>query len=93
MTLDEIAGSLGEKLGIPKAQAAQAIHGLTEIIADGLKKGERVALPNLGALSVSDRPARSGRNPRTGEAITIAARKVVKFSATATLGRGINGDA
>lgn len=93
MTLDEIAGALGEKLGIPKSQAAQAIHGLTEIVTEALKKGERVALPNLGALSVGDRPARSGRNPRTGEAITIAARKVVKFSAASSLSTGLNGSA
>ncbi len=93
MTLDEIAGALGEKLGIPKSQAAQAIHGLTEIVAEALKKGDRVALPNLGALSVGDRPERSGRNPRTGEAITIAARKVVKFSAASSLSSGLNGSA
>ena len=91
MTLDEIAGALGTKLGIPKAQAAQAIHGLTEVVAEALKKGERVALPNLGALSVGDRPARQGRNPRTGESITIPARKVVKFSASASLGGSLNG--
>lgn len=93
MTLDEIAGALGTKLGIPKAQAAQAIHGLTEVVAEALKQGERVALPNLGALSVGDRPARQGRNPRTGESMTIAARKVVRFSAAGALGSSLNGGA
>lgn len=91
MTLDDLTGTLGEKLGIPKSQAAQAIHGLTEIVAEALRRGDRIALPNLGALSVADRPARSGRNPRTGETMTIPARKVVKFSSASALDRSLNG--
>jgi DNA-binding protein HU-beta len=91
MTLDDIAAALGEKLGVPKSQAGQAIHGLTEILAEALTRGERVALPNFGALSVADRPARNGRIPRTGEAMTIPARKAVKFTSASALDRSLNG--
>ena len=42
MTLDDLTGILGEKLGIPKSQATQAIHGLTEIVAEALRRGERI---------------------------------------------------
>lgn len=65
--------------GITKKQAADAFDASVEAIAQMLKDGDRVQIPGLGSLSVSHRAARMGRNPKTGEAIKIAASNVAKF--------------
>ena len=67
--------------GITKKQAAEAFDATVETIASLLKDGERVQIPGLGSFSVSRRDARTGRNPKTGEAIQIAASNVAKFKA------------
>ena len=67
--------------GITKKQAAEAFDATVETIASLLKQGERVQIPGLGSFSVSRRDARTGRNPKTGEAIQIAASNVAKFKA------------
>ncbi|MBL6750568.1 MAG: HU family DNA-binding protein [Nevskia sp.] len=90
MTLEQLTDRLSEALSIPKAQANETIHTLTQQIADALTAGERVTLPGLGSLSVATRKARSGRNPRTGETIQIPARKVAKFSPSSQLGAALN---
>jgi DNA-binding protein HU-beta len=60
------------------------------MVAASIKKGERVALPGLGVFSVVQKKARTGRNPATGAAIKIPARKAVKFSVSSTLKQGLN---
>lgn len=55
------------------------MKALQHVIASTLQKGDSVVIPGFGSFSVKDRPARTGRNPRTGEQIKIAAKKVVKF--------------
>jgi DNA-binding protein HU-beta len=90
MTLEQLTDRLSEALSIPKAQANETIHALTQQIANALAAGERVTLPGLGSLSVSNRKARTGRNPRTGEPIQIPARNVAKFSASSQLGATLN---
>ena len=67
--------------GITKKQAAEAFDATVETIASLLKQGERVQIPGLGSFSVTRRDARTGRNPKTGEAIKIAASNVAKFKA------------
>jgi DNA-binding protein HU-beta len=66
---------------ISKAAAGKALDSVIKSISKALKKGDRVTLVGFGAFSVSKRKARMGRNPQTGEAIKIKARKVPKFSA------------
>ena len=55
-----------------------------------LKKGDKISLVGFGSWSVSEKPAREGRNPKTGETIKIAAKKVVKFKAGAELSNAVN---
>ena len=90
MTLEQLTDHLSEHLSISKVQAHEAVHALTRQISQALAAGDRVSLPGLGSLSVGVRKARSGRNPRTGETIHIAERKVVKFSAASQLNAVIN---
>jgi DNA-binding protein HU-beta len=64
---------------ISKAAAERALNSFIEAVTDEIKTGEQVALVGFGTFSVSDRAARTGRNPQTGAAIEIAAAKVPKF--------------
>ena len=64
---------------INKTQAGTAIDTLVDSVTGALKKGDRVALVGFGTFSVSQRKARNGRNPQTGEPIQIKAKTVVKF--------------
>ncbi|MDR3188227.1 MAG: HU family DNA-binding protein [Prevotellaceae bacterium] len=79
--VDAIAG----KAGLTKADAKRALDAFTEVVAKSLKKGDKIALVGFGTFSVSQRSARTGRNPRTGEPIKIKAKKVAKFKAGSDL--------
>ncbi len=72
-------------LGGTKVQAEQAVEAMMNSIIDSLKKGEEVSIAGLGIFSVKQRAARDARNPRTGEAIKVAAMKVPKFRAAKAL--------
>ena len=64
-----------------KKEAESALNSLLDSISAVLKKGEKLTLPGFGTFKVSKRKARTGRNPRTGEAIKIKAHKVPQFAA------------
>lgn len=81
----ELIEALSTKLELPKAKAAKALEVLVEEITNGLKAGKKVALTGLGVFRVSERKARTGRNPKTGETIQIPAKKSVKFRASKEL--------
>ena len=72
---------MAEKAGLTKADSEKALNAFTAAVADALGKGENVQLVGFGTFSVSARAARTGKNPRTGAKITIAAKKVAKFKA------------
>jgi len=84
--VDRIAGACE----MSKASATTAIDTAVESITGALRKGDRVALIGFGTFSVSQRKARSGRNPQTGATIKIAARKVAKFTPGAELKKAVN---
>jgi DNA-binding protein HU-alpha len=67
--------------GINKKQAGAALEATVQAISSQLAKGERVQIPGFGSFSVSERAARTGRNPKTGQSIKIAASKNVRFKA------------
>lgn len=67
------------------SQAAAAVDAVFEAVKNSLSSGEEVSVPGFGKFSVSDRAAREGRNPSTGETLQIAATKVPKFSAAKAL--------
>ena len=81
----ELISAGAEKAGMTKVDARKAIDAVLEVSKEELKKGGKIALVGFGTLSVLARPARTGRNPRTGKAIKIAAKKVARFKAAANL--------
>lgn len=70
---------IADETGITKNSAAEALESMVEAIRDALKEEQRVTLSGFGSWTVSERRARSGRNPRTGETIRIGAKKTVRF--------------
>lgn len=85
MNKAELVDAIASEAKITKADAQRALDGLIDATTKALKKGDRVALVGFGSFSISKRAARTGRNPQTGKAIKIAAKKVVKFKAGADL--------
>lgn len=76
---------------ISKAAAERALNSFIEAVTDEMKTGEQVALVGFGTFSVSDRAARTGRNPQTGATIEIVAAKVPKFKPGKALKDAVNG--
>ncbi len=84
--IDAIAGDSG----LTKADAKKALDAFIKVTGGVLKGGDRVALVGFGSFGVSERSARTGRNPQTGAEIQIPAKKVVKFKAGSELTDSIN---
>jgi len=85
MNKQELILKVAKDADLSKSVAEKAVNTLIETIKASLKKGNKVILLGFGTFSVSKRKARKGRNPQTGEAIKIPARKVPRFTA----GRGL----
>lgn len=81
MNKAELIAQMAEDAGITKAQANAALDSFTQSVASTLKEGGKVTLVGFGTFSVSERSARSGRNPQTGKTIQIEAKKVARFKA------------
>ncbi len=84
--IDAIAGDSG----LTKADAKRALDAFINVTGGALKGGDRVALVGFGSFAVSERSARTGRNPQTGAEIQIPAKKVVKFKAGSELTDSVN---
>lgn len=80
MNIGELAKGVAGTTGTSEAEAKAAIAAVFEQIAGAAAKGEEVSIAGFGKFSVKDRPQRQGRNPSTGEAMTIAASKKVSFT-------------
>lgn len=85
MNKTELVKKIAEKAEISQAQAKSVLEATLESVKEALKGGESVQLIGFGTFSVSERAARTGKNPRTGEKIQIAAKKIAKFKAGAGL--------
>jgi DNA-binding protein HU-beta len=90
ITKDQLISDLAEAVSLPKATVRTLIDQLGEIVGDALENDGEITLPGIGKLKVSERPARTGRNPQTGKAIEIAAKKVVKLVPAKALTDGLN---
>ena len=90
MNKAELIDAIATQGGLSKAQAGQALDATIGAISDALKAGETVTLVGFGTFSVKERAARSGRNPKTGETIKIAATKVPGFKAGKGLKDAVN---
>ena len=91
MTKEDLVEAVRAEAGIGKGQAAAAVDAFIEAVKKTLKKGDKLTLTGFGTFSVSNRKARTGRNPQTGETIKIKAAKVPKFSAGKGLKEAVGG--
>lgn len=87
LTKSDIIESIYQHLGIPKKDCVTAVESLFEIIKDELGKGNDIMVSGFGKWTVKAKKKRKGRNPQTGEALTIDARKVVTFKPSQALRR------
>ena len=90
MNKNDLIAMVADKTGLSKAGAGQAVDGTFDAITDALKMGDEVKVIGFGNFAVANRAASVGRNPRTGEAIKIAASKSPKFKAGKGLKDAVN---
>ena len=85
MNKSDFINAITEKTDLSKASATQVLDVVLETVTNSLQDGESVTLPGFGTFTVKERAARTGRNPRTGEVIEIAAARVPSFKAGKSL--------
>lgn len=90
MNKAELIEAMASKSGLSKADSKKALDSFITSTTGALKKGDRLSLIGFGSFSISDRKARTGRNPRTGKEIKIPAKKVVKFKSGTELSSTVN---
>ncbi len=90
MNKAKLVDRIAEEAGITKNAAAAAVDSFIDGVTTALKQNQRVTLSGLGTWGVSDRKARKGRNPQTGEEIRIKAKKAVRFRAGKQLDQALN---
>ena len=81
----ELINAVAAKAGMTKVDARKAIDAMMDVTKAELKKDGKIALVGFGTMSVTKRPARTGRNPKTGDTIKIKAKKVVRFKPAANI--------
>ena len=85
MNKTQLVDAIAKKASITKVDAKKALDAFINVTGEALKAGDKIALIGFGSFAVAKKPGRTGRNPRTGAAIKIAAKNVVKFKAGAEL--------
>lgn len=85
MNKADLAANVHDVLDCTKADAERAVESIIDAITKALKSGDEVSIAGLGIFSAKMRPARTGRNPRTGETIQVPAMRVPKFRAAKAL--------
>ena len=90
MNKTELVAAIASKANISKKDAEASVKAFTEVVAEELKKGEKIQLVGFGTFEVSERAARTGRNPQTGAEMKIPASKAPKFKAGKALKDSIN---
>ena len=84
--IDRVAGAVG----VEKNKAERVLEAFFDTVTAQVKRGDKVAWPGFGSFSITQRAARTGRNPRTGQPVAIKASKAMKFSASSTLKSQLN---
>lgn len=79
LSLTDLANIIAEKHGLTKKSSHELVSDVIEVIKDKVSTGEQVRLFGFGSFSLVNKPARKGRNPKTGEEITVEAKDVVRF--------------
>ncbi len=91
MSKAELVEKIAEQAKLTKVDAERALNAFITVVTASLKEGEDVALVGFGTFTIGDRAERQGRNPQTGEVITISAKKVVKFKPGKALKEEVGG--
>ncbi len=91
MTKSELIDAVASAANVSKADAERTIGAFFDTVVANTKGGAKVSWPGFGSFSTSQRAARTGRNPRTGAPVQIAASTAMKFSASSTLKANLNG--
>ena len=90
MNKGDLIDAVADETGLSKADSGRAVDAIVGVVTGALKKGDQVSLVGFGTFSVKRRAARTGRNPRTGESIQIAASNVPGFKAGKALKDAVN---
>jgi DNA-binding protein HU-beta len=90
MNKADLVNSLAENTGMTKTKSNEVIDVIVSTISEALKSGDKVTLVGFGTFTTTQRDARKGRNPKTGEVIEIPAKRVAKFKAGADLTKSVN---
>ena len=90
MNKTELVAAMAEQTNLSKKDAEAALKAFIDVVSEELKKGEKVQLVGFGTFEVSERAAREGRNPQTGETMEIKASKTPKFIAGKALNDMMN---
>lgn len=90
MNKSELIEQIAKRSGLPLSGSRKALEAVLECVSDALASGDRVQLVGFGTFKVTERSAREGRNPQTGEVINIPATKTPSFSAGAELKKIVN---
>jgi nucleoid DNA-binding protein len=92
MNKADMVRKIHETAGIDEELAASVLESVLELLKAGLKTGEAINIIGFGKFSVLQKQARQGRNPRTGQAVTICARRAISFHASPAFKNYVNGD-
>ena len=90
LTKADLVESIYDDLPFDQQKATQIVEDWIELIKEGLSRDHKVMISGFGVFEVKEKKARSGRNPQTGDRITLAARRVIKFKASQILRKQLN---
>lgn len=90
MTKADIVERLYERVGLPKQEVSDVVESVFDLIKVRLEQGEKIKISGFGNFSVRTKQARRGRNPQTGETITLPGRRVLSFKASPLLKDALN---
>ena len=90
MNKAELVEAISNETGLSKTKSGEVVNSIVKVISESLAKGEKVSLTGFGTWSTSARAERKGRNPKTGEEITIPGKTVAKFKAGNELNKSVN---
>lgn len=90
MNKTQLIDAIAEETGLTKVDSRKALDAFMKVVGDTLEDGEKVTLVGFGSFSVTHRPSRMGRNPRTGQPLKIKARNAVRFRPGSRLNEKVN---
>jgi DNA-binding protein HU-beta len=90
MTKAELIDAVADAAGVSKADAERTVQAFFDTVVSATKGGDKVQWPGFGSFSTTERSARTGRNPQTGEEVQIGASTAMKFTASSTLKAALN---